>query len=64
MGRGEEEDDSENVRKKCKDRVGQCTSATSLCPPPCLQFEALHPEGISPGWSIVVKGETSSSSSM
>ncbi|NWW77815.1 GRIFN protein, partial [Climacteris rufus] len=29
----------------------------------CLQFEALHPEGICPGWSIVVKGETSSSSS-
>ncbi|NXQ61893.1 GRIFN protein, partial [Anthoscopus minutus] len=30
----------------------------------CLQFEALHPEGICPGWSIVVKGETSSCSSM
>ncbi|XP_053848346.1 grifin [Vidua macroura] len=29
-----------------------------------LRFEALHPEGICPGWSIVVKGETSSSSSM
>uniref|UniRef100_A0A8C3DGB2 Galectin-related inter-fiber protein n=2 Tax=Corvus moneduloides TaxID=1196302 RepID=A0A8C3DGB2_CORMO len=29
-----------------------------------LRFEALHPEGICPGWSIVVQGETSSSSSM
>ncbi|XP_027761918.1 grifin [Empidonax traillii] len=29
-----------------------------------LRFEALYPEGICPGWSIVVKGETSSSSSM
>ncbi|XP_057891787.1 grifin [Melospiza georgiana] len=27
-------------------------------------FEALHPEGICPGWSIVVKGETCSSSGM
>ncbi|KAK2543602.1 Grifin [Columba livia] len=28
------------------------------------QFEALYPEGMCPGWSIVVKGETSSSTSM
>ncbi|XP_069725828.1 grifin [Phaenicophaeus curvirostris] len=29
-----------------------------------LRFEALYPEGMCPGWSIVVKGETSSSTSM
>ncbi|XP_036248463.1 grifin [Molothrus ater] len=29
-----------------------------------LRFEAVHPEGICPGWSIVVKGETSSTSGM
>ncbi|EOB00954.1 Grifin, partial [Anas platyrhynchos] len=28
------------------------------------QFEALYPEGMCPGWSVVVKGETSSSTSM
>ncbi|NXC14388.1 GRIFN protein, partial [Corythaeola cristata] len=28
------------------------------------QFEALYPEGMCPGWSIVVKGETSSTTSM
>uniref|UniRef100_A0A8B9QGG3 Galectin n=1 Tax=Apteryx owenii TaxID=8824 RepID=A0A8B9QGG3_APTOW len=28
------------------------------------QFEALYPEGMCPGWSIIVKGETSSSTSM
>ncbi|NWQ81201.1 GRIFN protein, partial [Columbina picui] len=28
------------------------------------QFEALYPEGMCPGWSIVVKGETSSRTSI
>jgi len=28
------------------------------------QFEALYPEGMCPGWSVVVKGKTSSSTSM
>ncbi|KAM8798385.1 grifin [Eudromia elegans] len=27
-------------------------------------FEALYPEGMCPGWSVIVKGETSSSTSM
>eukprot|EP00075_Anas_platyrhynchos_P036018 XP_027325271.1 LOW QUALITY PROTEIN: grifin [Anas platyrhynchos] len=36
-----------------------CLTITS-----CWQFEALYPEGMCPGWSVVVKGETSSSTSM
>uniref|UniRef100_H3AYC3 Galectin n=1 Tax=Latimeria chalumnae TaxID=7897 RepID=H3AYC3_LATCH len=27
----------------------------------CLQFEALCPEGLCPGWSVIVKGEPTSS---
>ncbi|KAM6407814.1 grifin [Rhynochetos jubatus] len=42
-----------------------CFKAKIFCFRFCIaQFEALYPEGMCPGWSVVVKGETTSRTGM
>lgn len=65
-GKGEKREEGDKDGEVSGDEL--VTLSSPLCraslSPPCWQFEALYPEGMCPGWSVVVKGETSSSTSM